>query len=46
MRWMITKSAGTVAYCAIGEFRSKVWRTVAEAYSGVQVMVRLARTAS
>ena len=35
MRWMITKSAGTVAYWAMGELRSKVWRTVAEAYSGV-----------
>ena len=46
MRWMMTKSAGTVAYCAIGELRSNVWRTVADAYSVVQVMVWSVRTAS
>jgi hypothetical protein len=30
----------------MGELRSKVWRTVAEAYSGVHVIVVSARTAS
>ena len=43
---MNTNDFGTVAYCEIGLSRSKVWRTIAELYSGVHVITLLSRTGS
>ena len=46
MRWMNTNERGTVAYWAMEEVRSNVWRTIEVAYSVVHSTLRDSRTGS